>query len=242
MYEILATAPSTANRARRGQRSPARQRHRTCRIVIVVVNQHLPAALGRRSGGGDITAQIDQNATASGLVNPLGATIRSDRLRRRSEIEHNPGRHADNSTVQRDHRPCRRNRHRCGQQVGVIECSKVAVVSERDQGGADRGINITVGQAGRRQRGVQHLRQHLAHLSRPSRRCRERVDFGVGTEARRGSIDDVEFGVNLPAGHGQGIGIGDDDLHARTPPLPLGCRSVRDLLRSDGHEPRDLVT
>ena len=84
-----------------------------------------------------------------------------------------------------------------------IECGEVAVVSKRDHGGADRGIDITVGQAGRRQRGIQQLGQHLAHLGRPARRCRERVDFGVGTEARRGSIDGVEFGVNLPAGRGQ---------------------------------------
>ena len=62
----------------------------------------------------------------------------------------------------------------------------------------------------------------------------------------RHSVDGVEFGVDLPAGGGQRIGIGDDDLHGGAPTLPLGCHSVRagvgELLGGDSHEPREIVT
>ena len=86
-------SPPTANRARRGQRGARRQRHRTRRIVGVVVHEYLPAAVGRRSRGGDVTTQIDEHATAGDQVDAIGATVRGDRLGRRSEVEHHPGWH-----------------------------------------------------------------------------------------------------------------------------------------------------
>ncbi len=100
MHDIVTTAPSTANGARRGQRRPGWQRDRTCRIVIVVVNQYLPAALGCRSGGGDVAAEVDEHATASDLVDPRGAPIRGDRLRRGAEVEHYAMRHRDDPVVE----------------------------------------------------------------------------------------------------------------------------------------------
>ena len=53
---------------------------------------------------------------------------------------------------------------------GWSERGDVVVVAERDDRGADRRIDVAVGLAGRRERGGQQVRQHLAHLGRPSRR------------------------------------------------------------------------
>ena len=85
----------------------------------------------------------------------------------------------------------------------------------------------------------------LTRVGRPADAASD-VDLRIGPKSRCGSVDGVEFGVDLPAGGGQRIGIGDDDLHAGTPALPLRCRGVRagvsELLGGDGHEPREIVT
>ena len=100
MDEVRTASPPTANRARRGQRGPRWQRHRTRRIVGVIVDQYLPATVGRRSRGGDVTTQVDEHATAGGPVDTIGATVRGDRLGRRSEVEHHPRWHGHDAIVQ----------------------------------------------------------------------------------------------------------------------------------------------
>ena len=128
----------------------------------------------------------------------------------------------------------------------AVERGDVAVVAERDQRGADRGVDVTVGLVGRRERGVEQLREQLADLRRPSGRRCERIDLGIGPKSRRGGFDGVEFGVDLVASARQRVGIGDDDLHVGAPALPMRCRGLhaglRDPFGGGCHEPCDTVT
>ena len=81
---------------------------------------------------------------------------------------------------------------------GAIEDGDVTVVAERDQGAADSRVDVTVGLMGRLERGAQQFGQQWADLGRPSGRRAECVEFGIRHESRRGGLDGIEFGVDLP--------------------------------------------
>jgi hypothetical protein len=120
----------------------------------------------------------------------------------------------------------------------IEEMSRVAVVAECDQGGADGRVDVTFGQVGCGQRSVEQVGQGRAHRGGLTGRIRERRDLGVGPEAGRGGFDGVEFCVDLAPCGAQRLAFGDDDLHAGAPALPT---AVRDVRCGDGHEPCDIV-
>jgi hypothetical protein len=123
------------------------------------VDQYLPATVRRRPRGGDVTTQVDEHTATGGVVGAVGATVRGDRLGRRSEVEQNAGRHGHDAVLEGDHRPPRRNAHRRAHSVSVSERGDVAVISKGDHCRADRRIDIAVGLAGCRERGVEQIRQ-----------------------------------------------------------------------------------
>ena len=76
------------------------------RLGVLGARQDLPAACQPRTGGGDITPQVDQNPAAGGGIDPLRASVRGDRFRGSSEIEHDAFGKRDRAHRRVEHDAC----------------------------------------------------------------------------------------------------------------------------------------
>ena len=169
----------------------------TGRLVRAVLHEHLPAAVRRRSGGSEITAEADQHAAAELVGDHRGAQVRGVRLRGRAEVEQCPGRHGQQPAVQSYVRPAGRasdgrpwrigefglGRDTAGGPVGTVG---VAEVPERATEGR---VDGTLGGGRGGEGDTEQLGEQRAHRFRVAGAAGQPADLRAGPEPAGGRVD-----------------------------------------------------
>ena len=206
---------------------------------MVVGDPDRPAALGRLAGQRDVTAERDERPRAGGGVHARAQPVGRQRLGRRAEVEAGPRRqpHRARRRVEPDRAPAGRDARRGRRRARPLleHQGEVAVVAQPDHGGADRRVDVPVGELGGAERRGDRVEQNPAHGDRPPRGPIDGGELRVVAEAAAGPVDLLEALAQHPLALGQGGGVGHDQDRG-------GAERGKGRERELPHEPPDEVT
>jgi len=176
MQPRIAAPPGPAERTRRGEAAVADHHHLAGPDAGgagveagVVGDTDRPAAVRRIPRHPEVTAQVDQDASAHGGLDRGGRPVGGQSLGGGTQVEQYPGRDAHRrvTAIEFDPAPAARGHRRLAQGVGALAGQgEVPVVAEPGQALPAGGIDITVGEFGRVQRDGQRVREQRADLDR----------------------------------------------------------------------------
>ena len=193
----LCFAPTPAPNGRARRREPAgSQRDRLSGGVqiagVVVGDADRPAAGRYRPGGGDVAADADEQSAPQRFGCGRGGDIGGKRLRGRPVVQLDAGRHAHRraGVVELDPPPAGGSSE--AQRPPGPQGGEVAVVARGSQRGADRGIEVAVGQLRRAQRTARGAHEQPAHRDSRAAGCIDPTELRIVTEAAARPVDAVD--------------------------------------------------
>src|ERR1019366_4186477 len=235
----LAAPPAPHRRARRGQAAGA-QCDRLSGLLgrrgVVVGDADRPAAGRRRAGGRDVPADAHQHATVEILYRARRGDVGRERLGGRAVVELDARRHAEGRAriVQLDASPAAGPPE--ADRTAGADRGEVPVVAGGAQRGADRRVEVAVGQSRGAQRAARGTDEQPAHLRRRAAGGVDPAELGVIAEATAREVDLLDHLAYSGRRSGQLARLAGEHHHSRAqrPPRGRGTHRV--------HEPPETPT